>query len=146
MSLVLFCNSKYLVGANLGGLKRGPTWLFTLPFKPFVFLKSVDGHLSSLPRERGDDFCSPEWTPRKAIFHVLELKKRPVSGDFAYCSDVVVYIKSDCWASVMEHELHQVWLTRNSPIMLCLSLDLLSHLNDWQVRQTDSGLGFGQDV
>lgn len=76
------------------------------------FSHSVDGHLSTLPRERQWFLLAWVNTQESNISHV-SAEKRPVSGDFAYSSDVLVHIKSDSTASVMERELHRVWLTRS---------------------------------
>ncbi len=80
------------------------------------FSHSVDGHLSALPRERQWFLLAWVNTQQSNISHV-STEKRPVSGDFAYWSDVVVYIKSDS-ASVMEQELQQVWFNKEHQSLL----------------------------
>lgn len=56
------------------GIKHGPDLVVHSAIQAFVFLTVWMAICQPYP-ERGNDFCSPEWTARKAIFHVLAQKK-----------------------------------------------------------------------
>lgn len=60
-------------------------------------------------------------TQQSNISHV-SAEKRPVSGDFAYWSDVVVYIKSDGGTLAMEQRLLRVWFNYELRTLLTLWL------------------------
>lgn len=79
------------------------------------FSHSVDGHLSTLPRER-QWFLSAWVNTQQSNISNVSNEKRPISWDFSYWSDVVVYIGSDSSASVME--LRLVGLIRKTQTLL----------------------------
>lgn len=110
------------------------------------FSHSVDGHLSTLPRER--QWFLPAWvnTKQSNISHV-SAEKRSIPGDFAYWNDVVLYIKSDSSSSEMEQQ--QVCLTSpgcslaSSEILLTVGVGCwqCGRLSISQWRRTTENLG-----